>query len=608
VTGKKEVNMKRTLWVLLALLVASPAWAQLRPGAFTTLTTTDTGPDSLHVGCAVNSSTCTGGIKAGSIQVSSISASGTITISGSAQINGSFAVTGPATFANLTATGTASLNALAVTGTGASTFAGPITVTGNFPGATAGFFWNQSASGAGFATSGGVGSQYALSVRNNANNEVARINADGTMSMTGGLTTAGVNTPGSISAAGNVSGGTISGVSSQAGAYVGVFQNGAPGGHGVLIEAASSAAQFALRVDNYAGTPIWYVLGDGSMTTGADATIGRNLRVNGGVSMASGGTDGNFSVGGVFSVSNKFAVSNTTGNVNMYGGALILDAGGIDVGGNSVFRGNTLTVLGALGVGGDLNSSNSIHATLDLTAGRNFAVTQNANVGSLTVGTGGATFNGPVTVNHNFSTPYNITTGTLNVTGAATLASATLSGNINVAGNTTTGTLNTTGAATLQSLSVATATAINGDLTVNGTVTSPNNTRFAGRNGGGTLVAPNTTVLLLWDTHEVNTNVYSSGGLYVPTAGYYLFGVSGLRVDTGGNTTTLVEIIVYKNGAPITPGCGQGAFVPSTTILNTSCGAQLAAGDSISVVAHHDSAVSIGFRNDLGRFWLVKLW
>jgi hypothetical protein len=81
-----------------------------------------------------------------------------------------------------------------------------------------------------------------------------------------------------------------------------------------------------------------------------------------------------------------------------------------------------------------------------------------------------------------------------------------------------------------------------------------------------------------------------------------------LRVDTGGNTTTLVEIIVYKNGAPITPGCGQGAFVPSTTILNTSCGAQLAAGDSISVVAHHDSAVSIGFRNDLGRFWLVKLW
>lgn len=47
------------------LLIATPVFAQNKPGKFTTLTTTDTSADSVHVGCAVGSSTCTGGIKAG---------------------------------------------------------------------------------------------------------------------------------------------------------------------------------------------------------------------------------------------------------------------------------------------------------------------------------------------------------------------------------------------------------------------------------------------------------------------------------------------------------------------------------------------------------------
>lgn len=59
--------MKRLLTVLTAVVLLFPAavYAQLRPGAFTTVTLTDTSADSLHVGCAVGSSTCTGGFKAG---------------------------------------------------------------------------------------------------------------------------------------------------------------------------------------------------------------------------------------------------------------------------------------------------------------------------------------------------------------------------------------------------------------------------------------------------------------------------------------------------------------------------------------------------------------
>ncbi len=56
--------MKKLILVLLLLLPVA-AHAQLRPGAFTTVTTTNTTIDSVHIGCAVGSSTCTGGLKAG---------------------------------------------------------------------------------------------------------------------------------------------------------------------------------------------------------------------------------------------------------------------------------------------------------------------------------------------------------------------------------------------------------------------------------------------------------------------------------------------------------------------------------------------------------------
>lgn len=56
-----------TGWLVAAFLLVFPwdAAAQVRPGIFTTLQTTDTTADSLKVGCALGSSTCTGGIKAG---------------------------------------------------------------------------------------------------------------------------------------------------------------------------------------------------------------------------------------------------------------------------------------------------------------------------------------------------------------------------------------------------------------------------------------------------------------------------------------------------------------------------------------------------------------
>lgn len=70
--------MKRILLaVALILLGYATAAAQPRPGAFTTLTTTDTSVDSLHVGCAVGSPACTGGVKAGPGVFSSLRTTGT---------------------------------------------------------------------------------------------------------------------------------------------------------------------------------------------------------------------------------------------------------------------------------------------------------------------------------------------------------------------------------------------------------------------------------------------------------------------------------------------------------------------------------------------------
>jgi hypothetical protein len=71
----------RTLRLLAVLLsgLALPATlaAQPRPGAFTTVTLTNTSADALHVGCSVGSPACTGGIKAGPGTFSSLRVTGT---------------------------------------------------------------------------------------------------------------------------------------------------------------------------------------------------------------------------------------------------------------------------------------------------------------------------------------------------------------------------------------------------------------------------------------------------------------------------------------------------------------------------------------------------
>lgn len=338
--------MRRLLWVLLALLVASPAWAQLRPGAFTTVTLTDTTPNALLVGCAVGSTTCTGGIKAGSINVSSITATGNITLNGPTVVSGTFHASGAASFDDtLTVNKTVFTQALSVVGTQATNFNGPITAQGDFPGATAGFFWNQSASGAGFAISGGTGSQYALSVRNSANVEVMRVTAEGVISTpTNVLVGNGLSVTNAVQA-GSVATKQLDVVNTVGGAYVGLFRNADPGGNGLLIQAGSGGT-VPFQVQNYAGGGLFYILGDGSMALAGKSTFGNDMRVNGTASMAAGGTDGVFTVGGVFSVSNKFTVSNTTGNASLTGNMAV----------------GSLSSAGTIATQGDIVATHSISA------------------------------------------------------------------------------------------------------------------------------------------------------------------------------------------------------------------------------------------------------
>ncbi len=75
--------MRRLITLLAFLAWPACVAAQLAPGAFTTLTTTSTSADSLHVGCAVGSSTCTGGIKAGPIVATTGTFSGDVSSSSS---------------------------------------------------------------------------------------------------------------------------------------------------------------------------------------------------------------------------------------------------------------------------------------------------------------------------------------------------------------------------------------------------------------------------------------------------------------------------------------------------------------------------------------------
>lgn len=91
--------MRHLRYVLCFLLLYSPAvvQAQPRPGAFTTVQTTDTTANSLLVGCAVGSTSCTGGIKAGPGSFTTLASSSTATLN-SAVVTTTLGVSGIGTF------------------------------------------------------------------------------------------------------------------------------------------------------------------------------------------------------------------------------------------------------------------------------------------------------------------------------------------------------------------------------------------------------------------------------------------------------------------------------------------------------------------------------
>jgi hypothetical protein len=109
--------MKRLILLLGMLLIPVGASAQVGPGAFTILTTTSTTADSLRVGCAVGTTTCTGGIKAGGIVSASgnvVLTTGNLTVS-AGDIN---ATSGTLSVATVSASGT--VTAATFSGSGAS--------------------------------------------------------------------------------------------------------------------------------------------------------------------------------------------------------------------------------------------------------------------------------------------------------------------------------------------------------------------------------------------------------------------------------------------------------------------------------------------------------
>jgi hypothetical protein len=75
--GKDGMTMRYLLSALLVLILAAPAAAQNTPLGVLTLRTSSTATDSLKVGCASNSSTCTGGILAGRLSVNGVVIVGT---------------------------------------------------------------------------------------------------------------------------------------------------------------------------------------------------------------------------------------------------------------------------------------------------------------------------------------------------------------------------------------------------------------------------------------------------------------------------------------------------------------------------------------------------
>lgn len=110
--------MRRITTIILLLALSASIAAQERPIAGTTIQTTDTSANSALIGCAVGSTTCTGGIKAGPITGSTLNLTGTLT-GVAANLSGLLSVTGFGT--HLFSTGGTGGNGLRVRNTTAGT-------------------------------------------------------------------------------------------------------------------------------------------------------------------------------------------------------------------------------------------------------------------------------------------------------------------------------------------------------------------------------------------------------------------------------------------------------------------------------------------------------
>jgi hypothetical protein len=167
----------RKLILLIALLVAVPAFAQERPIAGTTVQTTDTTANSVLVGCAVGSTTCTGGVKAGPIVGSTLTGSTTDAGVGSQTVLATLARTGGSS-----ATSTERMGGFVFSDANNATLTGGMAgvrenPSGNFLGGITLFV---------HTTSGSAATDFS------GLTEVARINSTGLLSLRANLATVGL--------------------------------------------------------------------------------------------------------------------------------------------------------------------------------------------------------------------------------------------------------------------------------------------------------------------------------------------------------------------------------------------------------------------------------
>ena len=274
--------MKRAVLIVLFLLLAAPAWAQIRPGAFTVVTTTDTSANSLLVGCTVGSTTCTGGIKAGPV------ASSTLTTTGAATVGNALTVSA----GGASITGTVGI-------TGDTTVIGGLGVTGSL----------TVVSGASVGTSLSVGTTLTVT---GVITGSSQINAGAGMNVSGGMTIANTGlaiTSGNLT----MSNGTLSVTQNASGLFGGAIANTHATGHGLYVR-GGAGSNYALLVQNYnASASLLTLSGAGNMTVAGELhaldqlNVDSTMNVAGGFSFDSGGA-----IAGALGIGSDLAVTGVT--------------------------------------------------------------------------------------------------------------------------------------------------------------------------------------------------------------------------------------------------------------------------------------------------------